>query len=131
MPRSSERGAVRRRLLFAMVAGMPVVAAGIGPRVRGTGPERRVTAPNPGRDPAGGHSPPAGADRAPGPRPASHLSWAVSPWCWRRLPAALPERGLRIAALQRVRSRRSREHCPSGLGFYGVNPRWPGNVLHV
>jgi len=31
MPRSSERGAVRRRHLFAMAAGVPVAPGGIGP----------------------------------------------------------------------------------------------------
>jgi len=201
MPRSSERGAVRRRYLLPGLRARllrPLASAISG--CAGPATARRVTAPNPGRDPAGGHPPPAAADPLPWPvtglppqldrfprcpapaarpatpagpipavpgagRPACHLSWAVSRGPRRRcrasrtaesrprpgaLGAGLPFgriRGLsrrqgpcllpcRNGASEspprrRVRSRRSREHCPSGLGFYGMNPQWPGNVLHV
>jgi hypothetical protein len=115
MPRSSERGAVRRRHLFAMAAGVPVVPGGIGPlgardrlprvtwRPRIPGGIRRVATHLPQRGSRRSPCPPAariapraltscGADRA---RPllpaariaarATHLSWAISP------PRAAPE----------------------------------------
>jgi hypothetical protein len=183
MPRSSERGAVRRRYLLPGLRARllrPLASAISG--CAGPATARRVTAPNPGRDPAGGHPPPAAAGplpwpvtglspqlgrfpRRPAPPPGLPPQLGRIPRCpaplpglpHRRIPApsrspgrgpparpdpgpvpapgpmpaALPERSLRVAARRRVRSRRSREHCPSGLGFYGVNPQWPGNVLHV
>jgi hypothetical protein len=205
MPRSSERGAVRRRYLFAMAEGMPVAPAGFGTLgCAGLATARRVVAPksragsggSPPTSRSGGSRPwrpptsagpyprrarrllpvrmrpvPAPAARTSAPPdarlsryrmagllpcrmravparaarpsalpdpacpgagcPASRPAGSGSVRAPGPLPAGLPERGPAIAVLRHVRSRRSREHCPSGLGFYGVNPQWPGNVLHV
>ena len=68
MPRSSERGAVRRRYLLPGLRARllrPLASAISG--CAGPATARRVTAPNPGRDPAGGHPPPAAADPLPWP----------------------------------------------------------------
>jgi hypothetical protein len=68
MPRSSERGAVRRRYLLPGLRARllrPLASAISGCARPATA--RRVTAPNPGRDPAGGHPPPAAADPLPWP----------------------------------------------------------------
>jgi len=106
----------------------PPSSAGPCPRRR---PASRAWIPAPSRSQGGG-SRLAGSGACPGARARASTPPDPGPVpAPGPLPAALPERGPRIAALRRVRSRRSREHCPSGLGFYGVNPQWPGNVLHV